>query len=146
MKLHFVVNNFNFISYTYYFCKIFNVNNSICIIVLLTGTSIGNESFGNITIIARTNVCKTSFMTAGDKTLKLWRIDLEERKMYGTDVKIGKMKREINCLVINESDEYVYCGTTSGDIIKARLMMILILFLLSLFIKLFKNFLFFHID
>ena len=68
-------------------------------------------------------------MTAGDKTLKLWRIDLEERKMYGTDVKIGKMKREINCLVINETDEYVYCGTTSGDIIKARLMMILIFFL-----------------
>ncbi|XP_031370083.1 cilia- and flagella-associated protein 52 isoform X3 [Apis dorsata] len=87
----------------------------------LCSTSIGNESFGNITIIARANVCKTSFMTAGDKTLKLWRIDLEERKMYGTDVKIGKMKREINCLVINESDEYVYCGTTSGDIIKARL-------------------------
>lgn len=84
-------------------------------------------------------------MTAGDKTLKLWHIDLEERKIYGMDVKIGKMKREINCLVINENDEYVYCGTTSGDIIKARFMIIFVFlfFLSSLIIKLFKNFLFF---
>lgn len=36
------------------------------------------------------------------------------------DVKIGKIRRAINCIVVDNLDENVYCGTTSGDIIHAR--------------------------
>ncbi|XP_043524972.1 cilia- and flagella-associated protein 52 [Frieseomelitta varia] len=87
----------------------------------LCGALAGSETSGNIIIIAPTNTCKTSFITGGDNNLKLWRISSKDRKLYGTDVKVGKIKRSINCLVIDENDENVYCGTTSGDIIKARL-------------------------
>ncbi|XP_043599667.1 cilia- and flagella-associated protein 52 isoform X3 [Bombus pyrosoma] len=87
----------------------------------LCGTSAGNETCGNIIIIARANICKTSFITGGDRNLKLWRINSKDQKLYGTDIKVGKIKRSINCAVIDENDENVYCGTTSGDIIKARL-------------------------
>lgn len=34
---------------------------------------------------------------------------------------MGKLRRCINCVLIDERDEAAYCGTTSGDIIKARL-------------------------
>ncbi|KAF3421546.1 hypothetical protein E2986_01513 [Frieseomelitta varia] len=88
----------------------------------LCGALAGSETSGNIIIIAPTNTCKTSFITGGDNNLKLWRISSKDRKLYGTDVKVGKIKRSINCLVIDENDENVYCGTTSGDIIKARLL------------------------
>lgn len=87
-----------------------------------TGALAGSETSGNIIIIAPTNTCKTSFITGGDNNLKLWRISSKDRKLYGTDVKVGKIKRSINCLVVDENDENVYCGTTSGDIIKARLL------------------------
>ncbi|XP_017767135.1 PREDICTED: cilia- and flagella-associated protein 52 [Eufriesea mexicana] len=81
----------------------------------------GNEIFGNIVTITRANVYNTSFVIAGDKTFKLWHIDAKNSKLYGMDVKVGKIKRAINCLVIDETDENIYCGTTSGDIIQARL-------------------------
>nr|XP_012144805.1 PREDICTED: cilia- and flagella-associated protein 52 isoform X1 [Megachile rotundata] len=88
---------------------------------LFAGTFAGSEIFGNATIIARTNISGRHFITAGDRTMKVWSIDDKNRKVQGIDVKIGKLKRTINCAVVDENDEFVYCGTTSGDIIKARL-------------------------
>jgi len=35
-------------------------------------------------------------------------------------VEVGKLKRLVNCIAVDERDEIVYCGTSSGDIIKAR--------------------------
>lgn len=60
------------------------------------------------------------FVTAGDRTLKIWRIEAEKRRVHGLDVEVGKLKRLINCVTVDERDEIVYCGTSSGDIIKAR--------------------------
>ncbi|XP_034191821.2 cilia- and flagella-associated protein 52 isoform X2 [Osmia lignaria lignaria] len=87
----------------------------------LCGTLANSGMFGNATTIARTNLSKMNFLTAGDGTLKLWYIDEKDGKLNGIEAKIGKMKRAINCLVVDENDENVYCGTTSGDILKARL-------------------------
>lgn len=66
------------------------------------------------------NVHGEYFVTAGDRTLKTWRINTEGRKIHGIDVEVGKLKRLINCIVVDEKDEIIYCGTSSGDIIKAR--------------------------
>lgn len=71
--------------------------------------------------IARANIHERCFVTAGDGTFKLWRISTKDRRIHGVDVKVGKIKRTINCLIIDEKDQHVYGGTTSGDIIKARL-------------------------
>ncbi|XP_053987938.1 cilia- and flagella-associated protein 52 isoform X2 [Hylaeus volcanicus] len=89
----------------------------------LCGTFAGKESSGNAVTIARTNLCNASFVTAGEETFRLWRVDPKGRKLCGVDVKIGKIRRAINCAVVDEKDENVYCGTTSGDIIKSRLNM-----------------------
>lgn len=103
-------------------------------------TGAGNEMSGNIVTITRANVYNTSFVIAGDKTFKLWHIDAKNRKLYGTDVKVGKIRRAINCLVIDETDENIYCGTTSGDIIQAKLFLsyTLSFFYKNLIIKLVK--------
>ncbi|XP_017884404.1 cilia- and flagella-associated protein 52 [Ceratina calcarata] len=86
----------------------------------LCGTLAASEACGDVLIVARTNISPTAFVTAGDGNLRLWRTSTKDRKIYGTDAKLGKIKRSINCVVIDEKDENIYCGTTSGDIIKAR--------------------------
>ncbi|XP_076240954.1 cilia- and flagella-associated protein 52 [Calliopsis andreniformis] len=86
----------------------------------LCGTSADKETYGIAQIIAGTNH-NTSFVTAGVGTFRFWRIDAKNRKLDGVNVKIGKIKRTINCIVISDNDENIYCGTTSGDIIKTRL-------------------------
>lgn len=86
----------------------------------LAGSFASSETSGNAYTITRTNIRDQCFVTGGDRTLKVWRINRETRKVYGVDVKVGKLKRSINCIVIDERDEDMYCGTSTGDIIRAR--------------------------
>ncbi|XP_043258261.1 cilia- and flagella-associated protein 52 [Colletes gigas] len=93
-----------------------------CIIVwdVQNGSPLCGTSAGNALMIARKNICNVGFVTVGDGTFKVWRIDPKDQRVHGMEVKIGKIRRVINCIVIDENDENIYCGTTSGDIIKAR--------------------------
>ncbi|KAF7402973.1 hypothetical protein HZH66_005240 [Vespula vulgaris] len=87
----------------------------------MCGSFASNEIAGNTYTITRMNTHGECFLTGGDRTLKVWRIDSKRRKVYGVNVKVGKLRRSINCIVISEKDTDAYCGTSSGDIIKARL-------------------------
>ncbi|XP_015588668.1 cilia- and flagella-associated protein 52 isoform X2 [Cephus cinctus] len=87
----------------------------------MCGAFASNEIAGNAFIISRTNNRDKCFVTAGDNTFKVWRIDPASRKVHGVNVKVGKLRRSINCIAIDERDENAYCGTSSGDIIRARL-------------------------
>ncbi|XP_043280984.1 cilia- and flagella-associated protein 52 [Venturia canescens] len=93
---------------------VFN-NEAIC------GSVASNETAGNAFTIARMNIRDQCFITGGDTTLKVWRINPETRKVFGVNVKVGKLRRTVNCIVVDTRDEMAYCGTSSGDIIKARL-------------------------
>ncbi|XP_020291599.1 cilia- and flagella-associated protein 52 isoform X2 [Pseudomyrmex gracilis] len=88
---------------------------------LICGSYASNETSGNAYNVTGMHLNNEYFVTAGDRTLRIWRVDAEKRKLQGMDVEVGKLKRLVNCLVVDESDEMIYCGTTSGDIIKARL-------------------------
>ncbi|KAL6261909.1 hypothetical protein P5V15_006992 [Pogonomyrmex californicus] len=88
---------------------------------LICGSFASNDTSGDVYNIARTHLHDKCFVTSGDRTLKIWWIETEKRKMHGIDVEVGKLKRIINCIAVDERDEIVYCGTSSGDIIKARL-------------------------
>ncbi|XP_051157858.1 cilia- and flagella-associated protein 52 isoform X2 [Leptopilina boulardi] len=90
-------------------------NEAIC------GSYASTEIAGSVWTIKRTNMRDQCFMSAGENTIKVWRINPETRKLNGINVKVGKIKRSINCIVIDDRDEIAYCGTASGDIIKTRL-------------------------
>lgn len=75
---------------------------------------------GSALTIAATRTRNPSFVTAGEGTFRVWLMDSKKRKLGGIDVKFGKIRRDVNCIVIDDKDEYIYCGTTSGDIVKAR--------------------------
>ncbi|XP_070166598.1 cilia- and flagella-associated protein 52 isoform X2 [Polyergus mexicanus] len=88
---------------------------------LICGSLASNDISGDAYNIARMHLHDRCFVTAGDRTLKIWRIEAEKRRVRGVDVEVGKLKRLINCIAVDERDEIVYCGTSSGDIINARL-------------------------
>ncbi|XP_011860734.1 PREDICTED: cilia- and flagella-associated protein 52 [Vollenhovia emeryi] len=87
----------------------------------ICGLFASNDTSGNAHNVTRTHLHGECFVTSGDRTLKIWRIEAEKRRVHGLDVEVGKLKRLVNCVVVDERDEIVYCGTSSGDIIKARL-------------------------
>lgn len=95
---------------------IWDVNNKLA----LCGAYASTEIAGNALTIARTNIRDQCFITGGDGTLKVWHIDPEARKVHGINIKVGKLRRCINCIAVDDKDTEAYCGTSSGDIIRTR--------------------------
>ncbi|KAM9296141.1 cilia- and flagella-associated protein 52 [Gastrophryne carolinensis] len=58
------------------------------------------------------------FMTGGNGTLRVWEVDLANRKMRPTECQLGQLKRVVTCLAVAEDDSCFYCGTSTGDILK----------------------------
>jgi len=56
-------------------------------------------------------------VTAGKFLMRVWEIDYENSKMTPHDCKMGQLKRIVTCLALDQDDQYLYCGTTSGDIL-----------------------------
>lgn len=58
------------------------------------------------------------FVTGGLHGLLFYTVDRVDRKMTYEFTSIGSIKRVISCCIISQDDEYVYCGTTSGDVLQ----------------------------
>ena len=87
----------------------------------LCGAASAMKSAGSALTCAYCNNDNLSFVTGGNQTLRVWSIDLVGKKMKATDCQLGSLKRVIKCIEISDDDEYMYCGTTSGDLLKVNM-------------------------
>lgn len=85
------------------------------------GHSAATASAGNATVVACAKQNPNQFVTAGDHTLRVWNLDLENRKIRPVECQMGLFKRCIKCVEISSDDSYFYCGTTSGDLLKINM-------------------------
>ncbi|XP_041363159.1 cilia- and flagella-associated protein 52-like [Gigantopelta aegis] len=85
----------------------------------LCGSPAQHKSAGNTYCLNTSNVSDKIFVTGGDNTLRVWEIDSANRKIRPTDVNMGGVKRIIHCIqVVDEfSPAFIFCGTTTGDIL-----------------------------
>lgn len=60
-------------------------------------------------------------VTGGNYNLRVWDFDLQNRKIRPTDCGLGQLKRVITSICIDESDEFMFCGTKTGDLLKVSL-------------------------
>ena len=51
-------------------------------------------------------------------TLRVWELNPQTHKIIPTDCNLGQLKRIVNCIQVSDDDQYMYCGTTSGDVIQ----------------------------
>ena len=52
-------------------------------------------------------------------TLRVWELK-EGRKIVPTDCNLGQLKRIVNCVQFSDDDQYMYCGTSSGDVLQVN--------------------------
>lgn len=71
--------------------------------------------------IAFFNKDPTKLLTGGPEALRVWTVDLERRRMSSEDITMGTLRRTITTIAVEASDKYVYCGTTTGDVVCAQL-------------------------
>lgn len=60
-------------------------------------------------------------VTGGIGNLNVWNFDLQNRKIRPNKVTLGALKRKIESILIDDDDQYLFCGTSSGDVLKIQL-------------------------
>ena len=51
-------------------------------------------------------------------TLRVWELSPQTRKIVATDCNLGQLKRIVQCIVLSPDDDYMFCGTSSGDVLQ----------------------------
>ncbi|KAM8797004.1 cilia- and flagella-associated protein 52 [Eudromia elegans] len=82
------------------------------------GSPASARSAGNATVLAFSRCRDEMFVTAGNGTIRVWELDLANRKIRPTECQTGQLKRVITCVKMADDDSYFYVGTSSGDILK----------------------------
>ncbi|NXF69925.1 CFA52 protein, partial [Ciccaba nigrolineata] len=75
-------------------------------------------SAGNATIVVCSSRRDEMFVTAGNGTIRVWELDLANRKIHPTECQTGHLRRVIMCVKVADDDNYFYVGTSSGDVLK----------------------------
>ncbi|XP_046352426.2 cilia- and flagella-associated protein 52-like [Haliotis rufescens] len=77
------------------------------------------ESAGNTYCVCASEVSDDIFVTGGENTLRVWQLDVQNRKIRPTDVNLGVLKRTVKCIQMINKDNlnFFFCGTTTGDIL-----------------------------
>ena len=87
----------------------------------LCGATVSKDSSGVTLALAFLNNSETKFVTGGDATLRIWEYDPVQRKIKATDCQTGQIKRIVKCIAVDQKDDFVYCGTTTGDLLQVNL-------------------------
>jgi WD40 repeat protein len=61
------------------------------------------------------------FVSAGTFHVRVWQVDFSLPKLHSIDVKMGTVRRVATCMSITDNDEFAYCGTETGDILKIKI-------------------------
>lgn len=81
------------------------------------------KSAGNTLCICFSKKSDNVFVTGGESTLRVWELDVENRKIRPSEVDMGQIKRRVDCIVMDDNNpeqpnrKFFYCGTSTGDIL-----------------------------
>ncbi|XP_023601107.1 cilia- and flagella-associated protein 52 [Myotis lucifugus] len=84
----------------------------------ICGSPAAGLNVGNATAVIFSGGCDEMFVTAGNGTIRVWELDLPNRKIWPTECLTGQMKRIVLCITMPSDDSFFYLGTTTGDILK----------------------------
>jgi WD40 repeat protein len=84
----------------------------------ICGAPASKDSAGVALCLSYLNNNDTMFVTAGHCNLRVWEVNVAARKVKPTDCQMGSIKRIVKCVTLDPQDEYMYCGTTTGDLLQ----------------------------
>jgi cilia- and flagella-associated protein 52 len=87
----------------------------------LCGHPASRDSSGPASCLKYFNNDEYSFVTGGDANLRIWELNVNTRKIKPSEIEMGQLKRVFLCIAIDSTDNFMYCGTSSGDIVKVSI-------------------------
>lgn len=87
---------------------------------MATGNAIcGTPTCKDFTVALKfLNRSGNSLVTCGNYNLNVWVYDEQTNKLVPSSVQLGQLRRCFTCLAVDAADEYVYCGTATGDVLQ----------------------------
>ncbi|KAJ7390186.1 Cilia- and flagella-associated protein 52 [Desmophyllum pertusum] len=82
----------------------------------ICGSTAGAPSAGTTYAVAYASLSDEMFCHCN--TLRVWELDVENRKIRPHEVSMGQLKRTVKCIQMSNDDTHFYCGTTTGDILE----------------------------
>jgi len=89
-----------------------NDGNAIC------GTPAATDTAQTVQFFRKSN---EMIVTAGNNHVKVWQFDLPNKKLRGTEAKLGQLKRCTTNVLLSADDTVAYCGTNTGDLLEVSL-------------------------
>ena len=84
----------------------------------ISGAVASRDSSGATLCLAYFRQNSFRFATAGEHVIRVWDIDQKTMKMRPTDCQLGQVKRVFNAISIDYKDEFMYGGTSTGDVLQ----------------------------
>ncbi|XP_008686226.1 cilia- and flagella-associated protein 52 [Ursus maritimus] len=84
----------------------------------ICGSPAAGLNVGYATTVIFSRCRDEMFVTAGNGTIRVWELDLPNRKIWPTECQTGQMKRIVMSITMADDDSFFYLGTTTGDILK----------------------------
>uniref|UniRef100_A0A8C6JIT2 Cilia- and flagella-associated protein 52 n=1 Tax=Melopsittacus undulatus TaxID=13146 RepID=A0A8C6JIT2_MELUD len=82
----------------------------------ICGSPASAQNSGNATVVVCSSCRDEMFVTAGNNTIRVWELDLPNRKIRPAECRTGHLRRVVTCMA--DDDSYFYIGTSSGDVLK----------------------------
>ena len=60
------------------------------------------------------------FVSAGAFHLNVWQVDYKLPKLHPIGARMGTVRRVITCLTLTDDDQFAFCGTETGDVLKIK--------------------------
>ncbi|GLC39328.1 Cilia- and flagella-associated protein 52 [Pleodorina starrii] len=98
-------------------------DNALVLWDVQTGNAIcGSPTATNFTTCVKFfNNSNDRLVTAGNFNLNVWTYDSVNNKLRPQDASLGTLKRVFKTICIDVNDQYVHCGTTTGDVLQIAL-------------------------
>ncbi|XP_037545797.1 cilia- and flagella-associated protein 52 [Nematolebias whitei] len=92
----------------------------------ICGSPVSAYGTGHCLTVQYSNTNDNLFVSAGSGKVQVWELNVTDRKIRPTECNTSRLKRIVKCIQISEDDQFIFCGTTSGDILKINLKMALL--------------------
>jgi len=84
----------------------------------ICGTPAANETAHSVRFL---NNSEFALVSCGNYHVTSWQFDLANKKLRPTQVNLGQLKRVTTNVLVTRDDQFMYCGTQTGDLLEVSL-------------------------
>ena len=84
----------------------------------MCGSNVGHEPANQVKFF---NNADDKLVTVANNGFRIWQPNYVDKKLAYTDIALGNLRRNLQCVEIDDNDAFAYAGTKTGDVVEFNL-------------------------